>query len=245
MASRDRGGTSRDRGGTAHTIVVDNSKVAPKALVYPQEELRKMLTAYELEVFDTINQARQNPARMVERLEEMKQYYSDDNVLRMPNEPALKTREGVAAVEDAIRDLQAIAAAPLAPMALWKGLIFSCRDHVSDQWRAENSPTGHQGTDNSTPPARGSRYGEWGLLCGEALSYGGEAPAPPLYLSRSPLSLSLHPSLLTLSLLPLLSLFSLLSLLYPLCPLCPLRSLLSSRRPPPAVSGVCCGGSEW
>mmetsp|Transcript_241 Transcript_241/g.832 ORF Transcript_241/g.832 Transcript_241/m.832 type:complete len:286 (+) Transcript_241:47-904(+) len=176
MAGRDRGGTSRDRGGTAHTIIVDNSKAPPAALVYPQEELRKMLTAYELEIFDTINQARTNPQRMVERLEEMKQYYTDDNCFRYPGEPTLRTKEGVAAVDEAIEELRALIAAPLAPMALWKGLIYSCRDHVSDQWRAENSPTGHQGTDNSNPPARGSRYGEWGLLCGEALSYGEKEP---------------------------------------------------------------------
>jgi uncharacterized protein YkwD len=96
----------------------------------------------------------------------------DSKVLERPGRSYLRTEEGAAAVREAIATLKA--RRPVAPLRWSEGLTAAAADHVRDQ-----GPIGgleHQGTDNSDPARRASRYGRWIQGVAENIAYG-ENPA--------------------------------------------------------------------
>ena len=56
------------------------------------------------EILDLLNQVRKNPRILVPMLEEMKTKF-EGMLLKQPGKTSLRTKEGVAAVEDAIKFL--------------------------------------------------------------------------------------------------------------------------------------------
>ena len=113
-----------------------------------------------------MNLARQNPARYADFIEELRPYFRG-TFLALPGRTMLRTKEGVAAIDDAIRFLRS--ADPVQPLTLSPGMSRGAADHCADQ---AGGRRGHGGSDWSSPGDRMNRYGTWGTLWGENVSYG-------------------------------------------------------------------------
>jgi uncharacterized protein YkwD len=118
-----------------------------------------------------INRARADPAAYARELRRYRTYYRGRVVWTPGNPVGLRTLEGTAAVDEAIRVLAR--QAPLPPLAQASHLRRAAADHVADQ-RASGR-RGHQGGDGSSPAERirrrgGGPYG----ASGEVIAYGPE-----------------------------------------------------------------------
>lgn len=132
-------------------------------------EEAKFLSPLENSVVREINTARTAPKDYASFLEQFKKYY-DRKILRLPGETPILTKEGVRAVNEAIRFLRSLQ--PLPPLIPSKGMSSGARDHVKDQG---SSGTGqHKGSDGSQPSDRVNRYGTWEKSLGENISYGSD-----------------------------------------------------------------------
>ena len=100
-------------------------------------------------------------------LENKLKFFEGFNLV-IPGEITMVTREGPAAVKEAIKYLKN--AEPLDTLAWSSGLSRSCKDLVNDQ--GPKGDTGHTGSDDSSPFDRMNRYGKWGKVAAENLSYG-------------------------------------------------------------------------
>jgi uncharacterized protein YkwD len=112
------------------------------------------LSQMEQQVIAEINEVRANPSAYAAKLEALKPYF-DGKLLKLPGKIALKTKEGVSAVEEAIQVLRATN--PLPPLDPSKGLSLAAKDHVKDQ--GAKGGIGHLGSDGSNSSIRIARYG--------------------------------------------------------------------------------------
>jgi uncharacterized protein YkwD len=112
------------------------------------------------------NVARQNPARYASYVEAIRSSF-DGQHYTMPGGTKVRSKEGVRALNDAIRFLQH--ASPQSALILSPGMCRASADHCADQ---AGGRKGHDGSDRSNPSARISRYGDWGGGWGENISYG-------------------------------------------------------------------------
>ncbi|MBN2413926.1 CAP domain-containing protein [candidate division KSB1 bacterium] len=134
---------------------------------HPVTAQKQTVTAND--ILRELNLARQNPAQYAAVLEQLRPLYKG-KYLAKPGQVMLVTKEGVKALEEAIRFLKK--AEPLPALRLSKGMSLAALDHVHEQgW---NGNTGHRGTDGSTPDKRLARYGTWLYTMGENISYGGD-----------------------------------------------------------------------
>ena len=130
------------------------------------QEPRDAAVAREVERH--INLARTNPAAYARRLRAHRTLY-DGDVFREPGAIAIRTIEGVAAVDEAIAFLERQAPLPaLAPNPI---LRLAAADHVEDQ--GPFGAVGHVGSDGSAFTDRIVRHGG-PAAGGENISYGGE-----------------------------------------------------------------------
>src|SRR5438046_10365655 len=88
-----------------------------------------------------LNLARQNPALYATFVQELRSRMNG-NVLVLPGHTRIRTREGTAAVDEAIRFLQSAQALP--PLSLSRGMSRAAADHCADQ---ANGGFGHEGRD--------------------------------------------------------------------------------------------------
>lgn len=136
----------------------------------PQAHLPRLKVENEAEIETAIveetNRLRSNPQAYAAELAELRQYFKG-NLLKLPGYPALETQEGVAAVDEAIRALQATAPRPI--LTVSPGLSLGARDHVRDL--GPKGKAGHYGTDGSDPFERINRYGIWQGSAGENISF--------------------------------------------------------------------------
>ncbi len=123
--------------------------------------------AIEDAIVEEHNRARQDPKGYAAHLEALRRQF-DGRLLRFPGEPSILTREGVAAVDEAIDYLGR--ADPLPALISSEGMSQAAEDHVRDQ--GPKGATGHEGSDGSKPWDRVGRYGTWDVVVGENLSYG-------------------------------------------------------------------------
>ena len=123
--------------------------------------------AIEDAIVEEHNRAREEPGAYAAQLRALKAQF-DGNYIRFPGEPSVITREGVSAVEEAIRYLEN--ATPLPALTAAEGLSRAAADHVRDQ--GPKGTTGHDGSDGSKPRDRVGRHGRWDVVVGENLSYG-------------------------------------------------------------------------
>ena len=128
--------------------------------------------ALENGVIDELNLARSNPQAYAAALERDLQFYQGTLFRRPGDEAALQTREGAAAVREAIRVLRGTR--PLSPFHTIEGITLAARDHVKDQ--APRGLMNHRGTDGSMAWDRVSRYGDWKAKISENMTFG---PATP------------------------------------------------------------------
>ena len=112
-------------------------------------------------VIREMNLARTNPAQYATFIEELRTHFRG-NVLVLPGRTMLRTKEGVGALDEAIRFLRH--AQPQAPLVLSPGMCRAAADHCADQ---AGGRTGH-----GDPARRMNRYGRWALAWGENVSYG-------------------------------------------------------------------------
>jgi uncharacterized protein YkwD len=117
-------------------------------------------------VLREMNLARQNPALYATFVQELRSRMNG-NVLVLPGHARLRTKEGTAAVDDAIRFLQN--AQPLPPLTLSRGMSRAAADHCADQ---ADGGFGHEGKDRSHAGQRIARYGSFSGSWGENISYG-------------------------------------------------------------------------
>jgi uncharacterized protein YkwD len=117
-------------------------------------------------VIREMNLARQNPALYATFVQELRSRMNG-NVLILPGHTRLRTKEGTAAVDDAIRFLQN--AQPLPPLTLSRGMSRAAADHCADQ---ADGGFGHEGKDRSHAGQRIARYGNFSGGWGENISYG-------------------------------------------------------------------------
>ena len=127
------------------------------------------LSPLEQGVLEELNKARTNPKAYAQKLREYLKYYSG-TLLKIPGEIAIRTNEGPAAVEEAIRFLEA--ASPLPPFVASRGMSRAAKDHVRQQ--GPSGRTGHNGNDGSSPFSRMNRYGQWQMTAGENIDYGND-----------------------------------------------------------------------
>ncbi len=89
------------------------------------------------------------------------------NVLVLPGRTRVRTKEGTAALDEAIRFLRS--AQPLSPLAFSRGMSRAAADHCADQ---ADGGFGHEGRDRSHAGQRIARYGTFSGGWAENISYG-------------------------------------------------------------------------
>jgi uncharacterized protein YkwD len=113
-----------------------------------------------------MNLARQNPALYASYVEELRSHFNG-KYLVFPGQTKVYTKEGLRAVDEAIRFLRS--ASPMQPLVLSAGMCKGAADHCADQAGGGFS---HSGRDGSNPGSRMSRYGTWSAAWGENIAYG-------------------------------------------------------------------------
>jgi len=126
------------------------------------------LTETEKQVVLEINKVRADPAEYAGRYLVPIRVFYHGKLFRVPGETAISTNEGIAALDECIRELQQTR--PLQALAPRKGMSLAARDHAKDQSRT--GATGHTGKDSSSASERINRYGKWDIAAGENIDYG-------------------------------------------------------------------------
>ena len=128
------------------------------------------LNSFEKELILEMNKHRQDPAGYAEKFIATIAKSYEGKILRYPGDKPLKTKEGVSALNECVRDLKRAKSVPiLYPSA---GLSKAASDHVEDQ--SQSGRTGHIGGDRSSVKSRIERYGKWDIRIGENIAYGGK-----------------------------------------------------------------------
>ena len=112
-------------------------------------------------VIREMNLARQNPALYATYLEDLRAHFNG-TFLVLPGRTRIYTKEGLGAVDEAIRFLKA--ASPQQSLVLSPGMCKSAADHCAEQ---AGGAIGH-----GNPASRLKRYGSWSASWGENISYG-------------------------------------------------------------------------
>lgn len=124
--------------------------------------------ALERDIVEELNRARTDPRKYAASLERDLRFYRG-NLFRRPNDDsALQTREGTAAVLEAIEVLRNTR--PVSALRSSSGLTMGARDHVRDQ--APRGLMNHKGTDGTMAWDRVSRYGRWETKVSENMTFG-------------------------------------------------------------------------
>ena len=113
-----------------------------------------------------MNLARQHPGLYARHLEELRAHFRG-HFLLLPGRTILRTREGVAAIDEAIGFLRRVR--PSAALIISPGISMAAAEHVADQAAGD---LGHSGSDQSNPGDRMNRHGTWNTFWGENISYG-------------------------------------------------------------------------
>jgi uncharacterized protein YkwD len=119
-------------------------------------------------VIAQMNRVRTNPKGYADFLESYRTDYKG-RLLEIPGLPVIRTEEGVAALDEAIRVLRHTG--PVAPLDESTALKSAAALLASEQ--AQTGGVGHFGRDGSTPFSRMARYGTWLDQAGENVNYGG------------------------------------------------------------------------
>ena len=123
--------------------------------------------ALEDGIVKEVNLARTNPGTYASWLKGQRPYYRGTQ-LRRPGEVPIRTKEGLAAVDEAIRWLEK--QRPVGALGSSRGLSLAARDLVAPQ--GASGGFGHTGHDGSTPSDRIERHGQWESVIGENVAYG-------------------------------------------------------------------------
>lgn len=125
------------------------------------------------EVIDQVNRVRTNPQAYAAYLENFRSCYSQDGMFHAPGRRTLRTREGITALDDAIRTLKrASAQTPITASDLLAG---AGRELINAQ--QQTGQIGH----GSSPMDRMQHYGSWENMVGENVAYGAPTAEQVVY----------------------------------------------------------------
>jgi uncharacterized protein YkwD len=126
----------------------------------------------ESAIIAELNAVRADPAAYATRLQSRRSFYRG-LILRIPGETPIQTREGVAALDEAVAALRNTD--PLPPVTISDALVRAARDHVRDT--GPRGATTHEGSDGSSPSERVGRYASAVRGVGEVISFGPDSAA--------------------------------------------------------------------
>ena len=124
----------------------------------------------EAELLEALVEARARPDLVAERVRERLGWLKGKEMTRPGRAVPLVTKEGAAAVNDALAFLAKQPAQVGFCSEAVEGLALACADHISDVGSVGEAS--HSGSDGSTFSERQRRYGQWKGKCGECLWYG-------------------------------------------------------------------------
>ena len=119
-------------------------------------------------VLAELNFVRTNPRKYAEEVLVPRRSLFNGNIYAEPGKIPLETQEGLAPLDECITVLRSTAA--VGSLSLEKGLCLAAQWLADDQ--ARTGGVGHVGSDGSALATRISRYGVWGITCGENCAYG-------------------------------------------------------------------------
>ena len=128
-------------------------------------------TAFERAVVQEMSDARVRPLGYARYLKALRPYF-EGTLWRLPGQVPLRTEEGVAALDEAIRFLESTK--PVGPLRFNEGLARAARAHA--QYLGSHGLLSHQGADGSGPAARLDRLGRWQSRVAENISTGEDDP---------------------------------------------------------------------
>jgi len=124
------------------------------------------LSDRERDVILELNLARTRPAEYAGFLRVFRTSHVGDRMFNI-NGRLLKTREGLAAVDEAIAYLEKVK--PVGELKLSEGLSKAAADHAGDI--GSKGLMGHDGSDGSKIAQRIERYGQWKKAVGENIAF--------------------------------------------------------------------------
>jgi uncharacterized protein YkwD len=122
----------------------------------------------EREVLTELNAARTNPPGYAAHLSALLPLFNGDLIKKPGMTVSIRTREGAAAVREAIDALKR--QAPVPPLTMSSGMSLAAGDLVNDQRRT--GAVGHTGSDGSSPASRLAAHGTWLQSYSENIDYG-------------------------------------------------------------------------
>lgn len=128
-------------------------------------------TAFERAVVQEMSDARVAPKAYAAHLKALRGQF-EGTLWRIPGKVPLRTEEGVAALDEAIRFLETTR--PVGPLRFNEGLARVAREHA--RYLGSRGLLSHQGADGSGPAARLDRLGRWQSLVAENISAGEDDP---------------------------------------------------------------------
>jgi uncharacterized protein YkwD len=141
-------------------------------LVAIESNERKQNQALEKGILIEMNRVRSNPAGYAKFLQAWRKRFQGKQAKLSPR-LFLQTIEGIAAVDEAIRAVKKVPAAP--QLRLSPGMSIAAREHVA--YQGKRGLIGHQGKGGSNPYERINRHGRWLRVAGENNSYGADTAA--------------------------------------------------------------------
>lgn len=139
---------------------------ACSALLIAATDSEPRSRSIEAQVLERINDVRQDPRAFADELRDYRRYF-DGDMLFLPGEEGIHTREGVSAVDEAIRFLER--QNPLPPLERGDLLALAAQDHADDQGAI--GAIGHISRNGLGPGERVRRHGG-DIFVGESISYG-------------------------------------------------------------------------
>lgn len=130
------------------------------------EDQAGSLSALESAILSEMNIARSGPGKYASYVKDVRSRYRGDFIYF--SRTRIKHKEGVTAVDEAIRYL--VSQGPAPALKLSKGLSGGAAEQVRMQ--GPTGRTGHEGPDGSDPWDRVNRHGAWKGTMGENIYYG-------------------------------------------------------------------------
>ena len=128
-------------------------------------------TAFERAVVEEMSAARVAPRAYVRHLEALRPYF-EGTLWRLPGRVPLRTEEGVAALDEAIRFLETVR--PVGPLRFNAGLAHAARQQA--RYLGSHGLLSHEDAEGRGPAARLDRLGRWQSRVGENISTGEDTP---------------------------------------------------------------------
>ncbi len=132
----------------------------------PADSARNAKAESRNDIVAELNAARTDPSAYARKAQALRALYQGDQIQR-PGEIAEVTREGAAAVDEAIAFLER--QAPLSALRDSPALVRAAADHAGEQ--GLTGEIAHTGADGSSPADRMRRHGRW-TATAEAIAYG-------------------------------------------------------------------------